>query len=504
MRALTAGLLGLLLLAGCQSGSNSTGGKPRSAKPRAVVGATLEPAPSLDLTKSTAAAIPEVLRDNVLEGLVRLDDGGVIQPQLATRLPDVSTDGLTYTFKVVTGAKFHDGTPFSARDVAYTYNYDRDPANKHAFKQYFAPIASVEATDDSTVKIVLKQPSANWLFYMTQGAGSIFSEKSIAQLAQHPVGTGPFKFDTWNHGDSIRLVRNPDYWGRRPPLDEVVFKYISDPNAMNNALLAGDIDIISRLSGPEQLAAIKGNARYQVIQGETETKVVLGINNKAGPLADRRVRQAISYALDRKAIIDGAQSGYGTPIGTHAAPKDPWYLDLTGQYPHDPARAKALLAQAGFAGGLSLTLKLPPPSYARRGGEIIASELSEAGIKTTIQNLEFPVWLSEVFNGGNFDLTIIGHVEPRDIGQYGNPAYYWHYDNAQTRQLLADADREPDPKKSQALFQQVERQITDEAVNGFLFTLAYIGVAPAGTTGVMRNRIGDAFNMTQVAFSTAR
>ena len=134
-----------------------------------------------------------------------------------------------------------------------------------------------------------------------------------------------------------------------------------------------------------------------------------------------RVRRAIAYAIDRKAIIDGASNGLGTPIGSHLTPNDPGYVDLTGHYPHDPAKAKALLKEAGVTTPLDLTLILPPPAYARQGGEIIAAELAEVGIKAKIQNVEWAQWLSGVYNNKNYDLTIISHVEPLDIGIYANP-----------------------------------------------------------------------------------
>lgn len=503
-RQLAGGLLFILVLSACTSQASPTPTNLTSAKPRLVVGSGLEPPKTigLDLTKSSAAAIPEVLRDNVLEGLVRLDEKGNIQPALA-RTYEQSPDGKVYTFHLVT-AKFHDGTPLSAGDVVFTFNRARAEGSTHPFKGHFDAVDSVVATDEKTVKVTLKQFSFNWLFFMTQGSGVILSEKSIGSIATNPVGTGPFKFDRWIRGDSIRLVRNPDYWGARPPLEEVVFKYIDDANAMNNALLAGDIDVIARMTGPEQLPAFQGNPKFRVLNGQTSGKVILTMNNKSGPLSDVRVRRAISYAVDRKAIVDGSQAGYGKFIGSHTVPgpSEPYYIDLTGVYPHDVSKAKALLAQAGYPNGFTLSLKLPPQSYARRGGEIIASELAEAGIKTTITPMEFPVWLDAVFMKKQFDLTIVAHVEPRDIAQYGNSKYYWAYDSAQVRDWLAAADREQDEKKRNELYAKIQRQITDDAVNGWLYVLPNIAVIRSEINGYRTDRLAPSINLTEVRFKS--
>ena len=161
------------------------------------------------------------------------------------------------------------------------------------------------------------------------------------------------------------------------------------------------------------------------------------MNNARAPFDDIRVREAVAHAIDRQAIIDGAMFGYGTPIGSHFAPHNPAYVDLTALSAYDPEKSKALLAEASLADGFKTTLTLPPPSYARRGGEILASQLRAVGIDAEIINVEWAQWLEQVFKGKDFDLTIVSHTEPMDIEIYARPDYYFGYDDPVMRALIA-------------------------------------------------------------------
>ena len=217
-------------------------------------------------------------------------------------------------------------------------------------------------------------------------------------------------------------------------------QFISDPSAEIAALLAGDVDAFPRFAGYRTSRSSRAIRASRSLIGGTEGKTILAINNKKKPLDDLRVRQAIAYAIDRKAIIDGAhERPRRRRSAATSTPNDPGYVDLTGAYPHDPAKAKALLKEAGVTTPLKLTLTLPPPDYARKGGEIIAAELAEVGIQAKIENVEWAQWLSNVYKDHNFDLTIISHVEPLDIGIYANPDYYFQYDSQAFRDDLRAA-----------------------------------------------------------------
>ena len=240
--------------------------------------------------------------------------------------------------------------------------------------------------------------------------------------------------------------------------------------------------------------------RFSVVIGSTEGETILAMNNAEPPLDDVRVRRAVAHAIDRAEIIDGAMYGYGTPIGSHFAPHHPAYVDLVGQSAHDPDRARALLKEAG-ATDLTLSLKLPPPTYARRGGEIIAAQLREVGIDTEIENVEWAQWLEQVFKGQDFDLTIVSHTEPMDVNVYARPDYYFRYDNPALRALMADFVTETDAGRRDAILAEAQRTIADDQVNAFLFQLARTGVQAVGLQGLWPNAPTQANDLTGASWS---
>ncbi|TVQ57996.1 MAG: ABC transporter substrate-binding protein [Rhodobacteraceae bacterium] len=462
-----------------------------------TVGMQLEP-PILDPTAGAAAAIDEVTYANVFEGLTRFAPDGSIVPGLA-RSWTISDDGLTYTFHLVEGATFHDGAPFDADAVVFSLDRARDPEGPNTQQALYAAIERVEALDPATVRVTLSRPVGMLLFNLAWGDAVIVHPDTAETNATEPVGTGPFRFASWARGDRIVLERNPDYWGEPAALERATFRFIADPNAAFAAVMTEDVDVFPGFPAPELLAQIEADPRFDVVLGSTEGQTILAMNHRREALADVRVRRAIAHAIDRQAIIDGAMFGFGVPIGTHFAPHHPAYLDLTAQSAHDPEQAKALLAEAG-AEGLRLSLKLPPPAYARRGGEIVAAQLRAVGIETTIANLEWAQWLEEVFRGHDFDLTIIAHTEPMDIGIYARPDYYFGYRNPAFDAVIAALDAESDPDAQTRLLQEAQRILADDFVNAFLFQLPRTGVANARLSGLWENAPHPANDLTGVSW----
>ncbi|MCF6322171.1 MAG: ABC transporter substrate-binding protein, partial [Rhizobiaceae bacterium] len=453
--------------------------------------------PPLDPTAGAAAAIDEVVYANVFEGLPRIDKTGAVQPALAQSW-QVSDDGKTYTFKLRTGVKFHDGTDFNAEDVKFSLDRARGKDSTNAQKGLFKAIDTIEVVDPATVKITLSSPAGNFLFNMGWGDAIIVGSESVETNKANPVGTGPFKFSKWAKGSLIELVKNDAYWGEAKVLDKAVFRIIPDPAAAVAALLAGDVDAFANFPSPEAIPQFKADARFTVVIGSTEGETILAINNKKKPFDDIRVRRAIAHAIDRKAIIDGAMFGLGTPIGTHFAPHHPAYVDNVNMYPRDIAKAKALLAEAGFPDGFKATIKLPPPTYARRGGEIVAASLREIGIDLEIIPVEWSQWLEQAFKGKDFDLTIVSHTEPQDINIYANPDYYFQYDSKTFQGVMEKLNATVETKARYALMRQAQNIISEDAVNGYLFQLAKAGIWNAKLEGLWENSPVQANDLTQV------
>ena len=464
-----------------------------------TIGMQLEP-PHLDPTSAAAGAIDQVLYSNVFEGLTRFGSDGSVGAGLAESW-DISEDGKTYTFNLRSGVKFHDGTELDAGDVVFSLDRARAEDSTNAQKALFAGIESVEAVDATTVKVTLSAPQGNFLFNMAWGDAVIVAPESIENIKSNPIGTGAFSFSDWKQGDSITLTRNEGYWGDAPALASATFKFISEPTAAFAAMMAEDIDAFYTYPAPENLPQFEADSRFTVLAGNTEGETILAINNKMEPFNDVRVRKAVSMAIDRQAIIDGAMFGYGTPIGSHFAPHNPDYVDLTGNAPYDPAAAKALLAEAGYPDGFSTTLKLPPPSYARRGGEIIAAQLREIGIETEISNLEWAQWLEQAFRGYDYGLTIVSHTEPMDIGIYARPEYYFQYDNADFQALIDKLSIENDPAMRSELLKQAQTIISEDYVNGYLFQLAQTSVVNSKLNGMWEDAPTQAIDVTGMSWS---
>ncbi|WP_166348356.1 ABC transporter substrate-binding protein [Phytoactinopolyspora limicola] len=520
--AVAATAAGFLLLTGCGAGSGDDDATDSSAdgstaddgdgddadpgddtpagEPTALtVGFTAEPA-NLDFTTTDGAAIPEALLVNVYEGLVKLDqDTGEIVPLLAESW-EVSEDRTIYDFTLREGVTFSNGEEFTADDVKFSIERVQSDDWSVSLKSGMDVVDEVEVVSPTEVRVVLTEPSNNWLFRMTTRIGAMFTPTGVDDLANEPVGTGPYVVDTWNRGDSIVFAANDDYWGDAPAIDTVTLRYFADPTAANNAMLTGDIDVIGTVQAPEALDQFENEDRFQVIEGTTNGEVTLAFNNESGPMSDVRVRQAVKHAIDREALLETAWAGRGYLIGSHVPPTDPWYEDLTGMYPYDPDRAQDLLADAG-AEGVTLRFRIANLPYAVAAAQVVASQLADVGITAEIEPLEFPArWLDEVFTNADYDMSIVAHVEPRDIGIFGDPDYYFRYDNEELRDLLTAADAGT-PEEQIASMQDAARLLAEDAVADWLFLLPNLIVAADDVTGLPENRVGESFDLTAISRS---
>lgn len=447
--------------------------------------------PGLDPTTNAAGIIDFLLHHNLYENLIQVGPEGELHGQIA-RSWEISSDGLTYIFHLRPGILFHDGTPCDARAVVGSFRRLMELSSGHPHPEYFRPIASVEAQGRETVVFHLREPYAPFLSLLALG-DTVVVPPEAQDLATHPVGTGPFRFESWRPGDRLILERNPDYYlPGVPELERVVFRFIPDPAAQLLALEAGEVDMIAEAT-PEIAVAAAKEPRFEAVSGPQGLVQILAINNARHPFDDLRVRQAMAYAIDRDAIIRLVSLGYGTPIGGPLSPVSPYYVDLTGLYPHDPSKARALLSQAGYPHGFSATLTLPANYvFHVRTGEIIASQLAEVGIRLSLQQVDWGTWLERVYSQADYDLTVIAHIGRLDpalmLTSYGpeRPDYYFRrgWDDPEVDELLLQGERTLDNRKREGIYHRVQQLIAEQVVNYFIQDPHRIFVFRTGLRGV--------------------
>ena len=451
-----------------------------------VLAMTLEP-PGLDPTAGAAAAIAEVVQYNVLETLTKIRSDSSIGPLLAHSWT-VTPDNKTWAFHLRPGVTFQNGEPCNAASVKFSFERAAAADSTNKDKAVFANIVNIRATDALTVVITLKNTNPDFLFQIGQATAVIVEPKSVATNATQPVGTGPYKLESWTKGSALVLAR----WDGFRDVDQVALRrvtirFISDAAAQVAALLAGDVDLFPQVSAARSLAQFKADKRFQVLVGGSRAKTIVAINNKKKPLDDVRVRSAIACAIDRKQVVDGVADGFGTPIGSFYVPGAPGYVDLTSVNAYNPDKARALLKEAGISTPLELSLKLPPTPYARQGGEVIAAMLAKVGIHAKQESVEWAQWLSGVYAQKAYDLTIISHVEPLDFGNFARPGYYWNYDSPKFNALWARINATADAPQRLKLLAEAQRLVADDAVAAYLYQPTWITVAHAKLKGVWTN-----------------
>ncbi|MVA76319.1 ABC transporter substrate-binding protein [Auraticoccus sp. F435] len=489
-------LLGLLAVAGCSAGAGTADQGEQTAS--LSVGLVAEPA-NLDFTTTDGAAIPQALLYNVYETLVKVDGEGELVPSLA-RSWEVSEDRRTYTFELVEGATFTDGAPFTAEDAVFSIERVQTEWTT-SLAAAMDVVESATAVSPTTLRVELSRPSNDWLYRMTTRIGAMFSRTGVDALGTDPVGTGPYRFGSWNRGDSITLLRNDGYWGSAPQFGEVVLRYFRDPTALNNALLSGTIDVIGTVQAPESLEQFTSDPRFQVIEGTTTAEVVLSFNRSRAPLDDLDVRRAIKHAIDHRALVDTCWAGRGTLIGSMVPPSDPWYTDLTGRYPYDPDRARELL-EGTDATSSTLRLRVPNLPYAVACGQVVESQLEQVGLDVQMDTLEFPAaWLQTVYTDADYDMSIIAHVEPRDLrAVFGDPDYYTRYGEPEFVEHLDAADAGTEAEQTEQLRLAAE-MLADDAAADWLFLLPNLVVAEQGITGLPQNAVSESFDLSALGRS---
>lgn len=438
-----------------------------------TIGLKLAP-PSLDIRRQSGSAIEQVLIGNVYEGLVSRDSDNAVQPGLAKSW-DISTDGTTYTFHLNRNMTFSNGDVLDADDVAWSINQLKE-------KQYYnanqvESLSKAEALDANTVRITLSSPDSNLLWYLTGRPGLVFDKDATYNAKTQAVGSGPYTVESFDSASKMVLKANPKYWGtaHKPATQHVVIDFITDDNAAVNALKSGDVDVLSPVNAT--LAKSLDTHTYHVSASDGSDKFVLAFNCANKKLADKRVRQAIRYGINHKEII-ASRGGVDTALGGPIPSVDPGYEDLTGLYPHDEAKAKQLMREAGYSASKPLKLTLTyANTYGTELGDQLKSQLAAIGIDLNINYVEFSTWLQDVHANGDYELSLVDHAESHDFYKWTTPEYYYHYDNRNVQALYAKALAATDEKESDEYLKQAAKTVSEDAPADWLFgyrvTVAY-------------------------------
>jgi len=455
----------------------------------------------LDPTVSSPVAAGQVTWQNVFEGLVAIDRDGRIVPQLATEWT-ISEDGLTYTFKLRDGVSFQNGVAFDATTAKFTLERIIGEASINGQKANYTAISAIDAPDAGTLVLTLSARNADLLYWLGYPAAVMVEPSSAPTNGTDPVGTGPFKVTEWRKGDRVIMAAWDGYWGDAPALKTVTARFIGDAQAQAAALQSGQVDIVGDLDAPELFEQFVANDAFKTVAGAGEMEIVAGMNNAKPPFNDLRVRQAMMMAVDRPSLIEAVSSGYGTPIGSHFSPANPFYEDLTALFPYNPEKAKELLAEAGYADGFSFDFKVPTRAYAQRSAEILQAFFSQIGVTANIQSSDFPAtWIQDVFKDTNYDMTIIGHAEPLDIGIYARDKYYFNYDNPELKTEMGVIAAATDEATREAGYRKAQEVLANDLPALFLFSYPKLGVWKAGLDGVWENGPVPANDMTDVRWA---
>ncbi len=424
---------------------------------------------SLDPHTSTSAGKREIFY-NIFEGLVKSDEDGNFVPALAESY-EISDDATLFTFHLRQGVKFHNGSDMTAEDVVYTLDRCRGADTGVALLAAYAQIESVTATDDYTVEIKLSEPNIEFLAYLTTAV----VPSDYDGQDTFPIGTGPFKYKSRSVQENIVLEKNSEYWGEPAYLDEVVFKIVENTDAMTLAMQSGSIDIaVHRVAS--DLENID-RAKYDLIETPSNIVQAMYLNNAVEPLNDIRVRQALNYAVNIDDVITMTNDGLGIPLGSSIYPSFGKYFmpELADAYPYDPEKAKSLLKEAG-AEGMSLTITVPSNYTVHvNAAQVIAEELKAVGINAKINLVEWATWLSDVYQGRNFEATVVGfdasYLTARALLERfmsDNAKNMINFNNADYDAAMKAAFAATDDASQTEYYKTAEKILSDEAANVYL------------------------------------
>lgn len=470
------------VLPGCGDGSKDPGGQGNNGETgepvkggEITVGIAQDLDDSLDPHQTVAAGTREVLF-NIFEGLVKPNSDGEMIPAVAEKY-ELSEDGTTYTFTLRDGVKFHNGQTVTAEDVVYSINRCAavPEGQEKPLVAAFSAVRSVEALDEKTVTVTIAQRDLEFISYMT----AAIIPAGYADQATAPVGTGPFRFVSRIPQENFIMERFEDYWGTPAWLDKVTYKICENADALVMNLNGSSIDLCAHLTSAQ---AAQLNSNFKVLEGTMNLVQAIYLNNQAKPFDNQLVRQALCYAIDRQGIMDMVADGHGTAVGSSIYPAFTKYFlpELVDKYPHSVEKAKELLAQAGYPNGFDMTISVPNNYQPHMDtAEVVAEQLREAGIRVTIQPVEWSTWLDTIYNGRQFQSTLVGvdaaNMTARAMLERFTSDYaknFINYSNPAYDALFQQAINATDEAAQTDLYKQMETMLADTAANVYIQDLS--------------------------------
>ncbi len=470
------------VLSGCGDGSKDPGGQGNNGETgepvkggEITVGIAQDLDDSLDPHQTVAAGTREVLF-NIFEGLVKPNSDGEMIPAVAEKY-ELSEDGTTYTFTLRDGVKFHNGQTVTAEDVVYSINRCAavPEGQEKPLVAAFSAVRSVEALDEKTVAVTIAQRDLEFISYMT----AAIIPADYADQATAPVGTGPFRFVSRTPQENFIMERFEDYWGTPAWLDKVTYKICENADALVMNLNGSSIDLCAHLTSAQ---AAQLNSNFKVLEGTMNLVQAIYLNNQAKPFDNQLVRQALCYAIDRQGIMDMVADGHGTAVGSSIYPAFTKYFlpELVDKYPHSVEKAKELLAQAGYPNGFDMTISVPNNYQPHMDtAEVVAEQLREAGIRVTIQPVEWSTWLDTIYNGRQFQATVVGvdaaNMTARAMLERFTSDYaknFINYSSPAYDALFQQAISATDEAAQTDLYKQMETMLADTAANVYIQDLS--------------------------------
>lgn len=458
-----------MVISGCAGGSQKTSEKTFTFGFHSDA-TNLDPQVGID-SQST-----NVTNRKIYENLVTVDQKGQIIPMLATEWKQI--DPLTLELTLRKGVKFHDGTDFNAEAVKATFDRLLDPDKPKARRTMFSPVVAIKVIDNEKIQFITDKPFAPLLLHLAHPAGAIMSPKAIEadvkgekKLTEHPVGTGPLVFESWVRGDAITLKKNENYWGTPLAFSKMVFKTIPEDMTRMAMVKKGEIQGAEMVPVTEAERLSK-ESDMRLLRSLSYRVEFLALNVSKGPLANPKVRQAISETLDFDAILTGVYSGVGKKEVSNLSPDVFGYNPNLVPYEKNLEHAKQLMAEAGYSDGFQVNLITADRKIRIKLAEVIQAQLKEIGIQVEIRTMEFGAYIEES-KKGTFDLNLTGWSNQTGDADYCYAAPYTkagfttgennsRYDDAQVNTWIQEARQETDVEKRRGIYWKIQEKIRED------------------------------------------